>query len=311
MTVGSTPLDDFLSGAGSSTSTGETLQRVGVVLGAGGVIIAVGLLVFVGAVWRGRAADRVILLRLAAGAGVIAAVGGVIEVAGVASILDIGWDAALADRLGRSGMMRLVGGALVAVGLVESVGRNRSELAGAWQIEPSAFFSLAGAAFSLLAFGFDGHTATEGPRVIHALVNAVHLGAAGVWAGGLVGLAIVAVRGGLRGEGTATFHRFASAATVAIVVVGVAGIVMAWWVLDSPGGLTSTDWGRILLVKTGLVAIAGAIGAHHHFRVLPRLSTDAASPDVSRQVNVSLGVEAGVLVVVALASGVLATASTV
>lgn len=309
MIAGSTPLDDFLSGAGSSTSTGETLHRVGVVFGAVGTVVAVGLLAFVGVVWRGRAVDRFLLLRLTAAAGLIAAIGGAIEVAGIASILDIGWDAALADALGRAGMMRLVGGALVAVGLVDSLGRNRSDHDGAWHIEPSAFFSVAGAAFALLSFGFDGHTVSEGPRVLHALVNAAHLGAAGVWAGGLLGLAIVAARGGL--DGAETFHRFAAAASGAIVAVGVAGVVMAWWVLDRPGDLTSTDWGRILFVKTALVAVAGAIGAHHHFRVLPRLSAGRATTALSRRANVSLAIEAVVLVAVALVSGVLATASTV
>ena len=136
------------------------------------------------------------------------------------------------------------------------------------------------------------------------------VGAAGAWVGGLVALAIVGVLGGLRGEGHRLLHRFSAIATVSIVAVGVAGVVMAAMVLDGFDELTSTDWGRLLLVKTALVAVAGLIGAYHHFRVVPELDR-SADEAVVRRARTSLGVEAVVLLLVAVISGLLATASTV
>ena len=106
-------------------------------------MLAIGLLIFVAGVWRGRDHDRRILVGCAAVMGVVAAIGGSIELAGVASILDIGWVDALGDDLGSSAMMRLIGGGLIALGLVESL---RPDPAGStWRLAPSAFFAFGGA----------------------------------------------------------------------------------------------------------------------------------------------------------------------
>lgn len=44
--VGSTPLDDFVTGADASTETGELLQRIGLIGSLTGITLATGLIVF-------------------------------------------------------------------------------------------------------------------------------------------------------------------------------------------------------------------------------------------------------------------------
>ena len=60
-------------------------------------------------------------------------------------------------------------------------------------------------------------------------------------------------------------------ATVLPVAVTIAGVVMTWLVVDGFGEITSTDWGRLLIVKTVAVAVAAALGGYHRFRVHPLL----------------------------------------
>jgi len=99
-----------------------------------------------------------------------------------------------------------------------------------------------------------------------------------VWAGGVVVLAAVAWRWH-RSEATAGVRatpatvsaaastlpraptlelgvRFSIVATWALLAVAVAGIVMALFILDEPGDVTGTPWGRTLLVKLAVVAVA-------------------------------------------------------
>ncbi|MEL7206802.1 MAG: CopD family protein, partial [Actinomycetota bacterium] len=65
--------------------------------------------------------------------------------------------------------------------------------------------------------------------------------------------------------------RFSVVATVALVVVGLAGVTLSVIILDGPGELVSTSWGRLLMIKAALVAIVAAAGGYNHLVLLPRL----------------------------------------
>ena len=54
--------------------------------------------------------------------------------------------------------------------------------------------------------------------------------------------------------------RFSVLATIALVAVGVAGVILTVVVLDSPSELWATEWGRTLIAKTLFVAVAAAAG---------------------------------------------------
>jgi copper transport protein len=103
---------------------------------------------------------------------------------------------------------------------------------------------------------------------------------------------------------------FSRVATVALLSVAAAGIVMAIFVLDSFGDLTGTEWGQILLLKLGAVAIAATLGAYNHFRLLPRLEAGSDDPDVEAQLRGNLVAESIVLLFVVVVTAWLVAAAT-
>src|SRR5439155_375253 len=97
------------------------------------------------------------------------------------------------------------------------------------------------------------------------LADWVHRTAACLWAGGVVQLLAVGER---RRE---AFVRFARLAPVLIAALLAAGIYLAVVRLPALDDLWTERYGVILLVKIGLVCLALAWGAFHHFVVTPRL----------------------------------------
>ncbi len=63
--------------------------------------------------------------------------------------------------------------------------------------------------------------------------------------------------------------RFSTAATISVVLVGLAGVGMAGLELGSPGAVLSTTYGRALIAKLALVAAVAAVAAYNHFRLVP------------------------------------------
>lgn len=316
--LGSTPLDDFLNDSTSSTDAGELLQRVGLFGSLFGVTLATGLIVFLAVVHRGSRREVTILLRVIGAAGALMLLGAVVEVAGVAEIGDLGWADALTDSTGSAPMMRLLGGLLIVLGLFDTtipIGAERSDptepgTAVRWAPTSSSAFGFVGAAIGLLSFWFDGHTVSRGPRAVHAVANLAHVSAGSIWFGGVVGLVVVGVlRRSSRASTAPLIVRFSSIATVALVVVTLAGVAMTLFVIDGPGDLFDTDWGRTLLVKVGAVGLTVVIGAYNHFVVVPALeaSDDATMAARARS---TLGVEAVLLTFVVALTVVLTTAST-
>ena len=104
--------------------------------------------------------------------------------------------------------------------------------------------------------------------------------------------------------------RFSSMASVSLAAVIVAGLVMAWMVLDSPGDLFGTEWGRVLMAKTAVVAVAAGMGAYNHFRLRPALEQRPDDPELARELRVSLSIESALLVTVVALSAVLVASAT-
>lgn len=133
----------------------------------------------------------------------------------------------------------------------------------------------------VLALGFasglslSGHSAVDtGSSWVSQLADWLHLSAATLWVGGLVQLAFVVwpLEPGLRRQ---AFLRFSRLATLLIVVLLAAGTYLSILRLPQLADLWSQGYGRVLLVKLGLVSLALAWGAAHHFLVRPRLERGA------------------------------------
>jgi copper transport protein len=133
----------------------------------------------------------------------------------------------------------------------------------------------------LIALGFasglslSGHSAADaGPSWVSQLADWLHLCAAALWVGGLVQLAFVIwpLEPALRRQ---AFLRFSKLATLLIVVLLSAGTYLSILRLPHLADLWNERYGQVLLVKLGLVLLALAWGAAHHFLVRPRLERGA------------------------------------
>jgi copper transport protein len=116
-----------------------------------------------------------------------------------------------------------------------------------------------------------GHDAVDpGSSWKTEIADWLHLSAASLWIGALATMALLLWTGApeLR---KAAFLRFSRLATVLIAVVLGAGVYLAIVRLPNVSDLWSTAYGRVLLVKIGLVSFALLWGAFHHFVVAPAL----------------------------------------
>lgn len=183
----------------------------------------------------------------------------------------------------------------------------------AWHTRSSAA-AFAGLLIILTSFTLDGHTASEGPRLLHALVNVVHVGAGTTWAGGVVMLAFVIARRHRRGADLRALQlavRFSVVATVALVAAGIAGSVLTVVILNSVSDLWSTPWGRLLLLKLSLVGVGAFGGAYNYLVLIPGLEANPAGEPLARQFRTIVTIEAVALALVALVTAGLIAASAV
>jgi len=116
-----------------------------------------------------------------------------------------------------------------------------------------------------------GHDAVDpGSSWKTEIADWLHLSAASLWIGALATMALLLWTGApeLR---KAAFMRFSRLATVLIAVVLGAGVYLAIVRPPNVSDLWTTGYGRVLLVKIGLVSFALLWGAFHHFVVAPAL----------------------------------------
>lgn len=97
------------------------------------------------------------------------------------------------------------------------------------------------------------------------------------------------------------FVRFAKIAPVLISLLVAAGIYLSVLRLPTVSDLWETGYGRVLIVKLSLVALALTWGALHHFVVEPRLDR----PGVASRLSGSLIGESAVGMAVLLVAAVL------
>ena len=106
------------------------------------------------------------------------------------------------------------------------------------------------------ALAASGHGAAIHPTWWGITVDAVHLLAAGVWAGGILDLATQRPPGGWRSpDGRALLVRFSPPALTAFTVTVGFGAIQAIQELGTVHALVGSSYGRVLLVKIGLVAV--------------------------------------------------------
>ncbi len=154
------------------------------------------------------------------------------------------------------------------------------------------------------ALSLSGHQATEpNSSGLSELADWLHLVAASVWVGGVAALAFLVwpLAPSLR---RTAFVGFARLAIGLVAVMVLAGAYLAFERLPELSDLWETQYGRFLLLKSAMVAVALAWGAVHHFVVRPRLEA-GDEPDAGP----SLMGEAAVAFAVLLSAAILTNLS--
>lgn len=170
-------------------------------------------------------------------------------------------------------------------------------IAGKWRTTPVTV----GVGIALLGPVFTGHTRSFDPKWLLMASDVVHLSAAAVWAGGLVGIALVTRR--YRTEMTALVSRFSRFAAWSLAAVMVSGATLAWTLHRSWASITGTDHGRLALLKVTLVLTVAAVGAFNRYRLVPALA--AAGARVGRTLANTTAIEAAGLVLVLVVASAL------
>ncbi len=165
----------------------------------------------------------------------------------------------------------------------------------------------------LLSTSLVGHAGVGELSALALPADAVHLAAVSAWLGGLVPLGLVVLRRHATApvaDLAAVLPRWSRWAAGSVAVLVVSGTFASWREVRELDALISTTYGRLLLVKTVLVAGMLALGAlgrswvrrHYampvvHAATAELLDAPAAVPDPKR-LRRSVLLEAGTAVVV-------------
>lgn len=111
---------------------------------------------------------------------------------------------------------------------------------------------------ALVALAASGHAAAVRPAWWGITVDAGHLTGAGLWAGGILALALLRPPGGWRGPAARRLlDRFSPVALAAFGATIALGVLQALQRLGHPGALLTTAYGQILTLK--LLAVAAML----------------------------------------------------
>jgi copper transport protein len=188
---------------------------------------------------------------------------------------------------------------------------------------PRAFLVGGGltAAGLLLTPALAGHAATRDLVPLAVASDLVHLGSVSLWLGGLVCLVACVLPRRQADELAAVVPRFSRLAAMAVAAIVVTGVFQGWREVGSQDALTTTTYGRLLMVKVILFGLLVGLGAvsrrwvHARYRVPAlRLSPgpgaaalDRDSEAVSR-LRRTVGAETVVAVVVLAVTSLLVAA---
>jgi len=163
----------------------------------------------------------------------------------------------------------------------------------------------------LLGLGFvsglslSGHSAADaGSSWKSELADWAHISAACLWIGGLVQLVVV-VWPLLPDARRSAFLGFSRLATVCVGVLLAAGIYLSILRLPQLGDLWGTAYGRVLLLKIGLVGLAFAWGGVHKLVAVPTVERGGVLP----RLRASLVGESMIGMIVLLVAAILVNAN--
>ena len=173
-------------------------------------------------------------------------------------------------------------------------------------------FGLIPAAVFVGSLAWLGHAGADG-RTLNLAADVAHLLAAAAWPAGLLPFVLLLRRHmqtGTLAAAHAAARRFSALSLVTVVVLVASGLVNAFFLVGSFHALVATDYGRLLMLKLALFAIALTLGAWNLLVLEPRIGT---APEALAAMARNVWIEAtlGTLIVLVVAIlGTLPPAST-
>ncbi len=281
--VGDDLLAQVFSGGGDGPLVVASVLNRGVGLAALLLLGGTGLFWLVAARRDANAEEHEALARLGRGAAIVVAVTAILGIP-LQAMLETGLGlGALAPAplldvvtapVGLSALVRAAAGVAILV-------RLRRVTPAAWDMPTTALGLLA-----VLAPAGEGHQVTQDPIALILLSDVVHLVAAAAWTGGLASLWLT-LRSRRRADdpvgGAQLVAGFSRLATWSLLAVVVAGSAMSWVTVRALRAVTTTDYGRTLLVKLALVGLLILVGLYNKRRLVPAIVAGASpaggSPD--------------------------------
>ena len=155
----------------------------------------------------------------------------------IGDVLSSSFGRVLAQRLGAALLL------WVLVGVVKEEGKHGT----------SIIFVL-GAILALID-GEASHALSSTPIWLGFIVNALHIIAMGVWVGGLCALLVLSPLRDVRSQRVAVVLQFGRIATIAVLELGLTGLILAFQQLKTPVNLFVTSYGNVLLIKSGALLL--------------------------------------------------------
>lgn len=200
---------------------------------------------------------------------------GITLIAGVAQrAVEVNLASALSGRFGLVIITRVALGGLLGVLLWRGWDETR-------------LVALSGALL-LLSQSLLSHSAAEEAWLLPTLADWLHLGAAAIWLGGVMMLALVVAPQTLadparRKHLRNAIIRFSPLAIGSMIVLSLTGLMQSINFVGSLETLLVTAYGRILLAKVGLGIVLVGFGAFHQLFIAPGLQTSKAREGRSAQ----------------------------
>lgn len=277
---------------------GGTLDGFARALYYAGLLLALGVPLFFLVVDRERDPTR-LALHVTAALALLGAAGAVVNLQGLATrtgvdLAKLATSSAGVYLASRAALVALAGLALLGAALTK--GERRSTLVGA-----ATMLALA----ALVATSLGSHAASVSEdRWLSIGLDMLHLLVAGVWVGGVVAF-LFALPGATGEQAARMVTRFSPLAMSSVALLLATGTYAGFRHIPEWSDLWTTPYGRFVAAKALLLVPLILLGAYNQRVAHPKLRA-GASPGILRR---AVALEAGVMALVILAAGALATTS--
>ncbi|TIW61152.1 MAG: copper resistance protein CopC, partial [Mesorhizobium sp.] len=184
------------------------------------------------------------------------------------------WRTALGTSFGSTVLIALVA---LGLGLLSLAGPRAAA-------RPLALAGLAGVGAALAA---SGHASAAEPQWLTGPIVFLHGAGIAFWAGALAPLGLALK--GRSAEAAPFLRRFSRLILPVVTMLAAAGVVLAVIQVQTPAALVGTAYGRLLLVKLGLLVLLFTLAGVNRWRLTA--SAEAGATEVQRRLARSIGAE--------------------